>query len=245
MVIIDRRLAHIYSSTLRGVFNTIAPIKNSIIINDCEVHVFIQSNALNIIKNENYNNEYELFRIYIEDIKKGLIWADQDFKSYYHFYNPKKEIRRFVDKIDAMKLSKEYYNNAIQYARNNNYNKSMFYFGAVCHLVQDLTIPHHAKGSLLDNHRQFEKYIKLNYKTIDRFNIYKGSIIFNSIEDYIENNSLNALKIDNMHRGIKDLKSKFYLMAIKSISLAQKTTAGLMITFYKDINKLNKIVNNR
>lgn len=245
MISIDKKLGYIYSSTLRGVFKIITPIKNSMILNDCEVHVFIQSNVLNIIKNENYNNEYELFRNYIKHINKGLVWADQDFKSYYHFYNPKKEIRRFIDGIDAMKLSKEYYNKALEYARYNNYDKSMFYFGAVCHLVQGLTIPHHAKGSLLDNHRQFEKYIKLNDKRINRFNIYKGPIIFNSIEDYIENNSLNALKIDNMHRCIKDLNSKFYLMAIESISLAQKTTAGLMITFYKDINKFNKIVNNR
>ena len=45
----------------------------------------------------------------------------------------------------------------------------MFYFGAACHIIQDLTVPQHAKGKLFDNHRQFELYVKENYTKINRF----------------------------------------------------------------------------
>ena len=43
----------------------------------------------------------------------------------------------------------------------------MAYFGAACHIVQDITIPQHAKRQLLDNHKQFENYVKYNYIKIE------------------------------------------------------------------------------
>ena len=42
----------------------------------------------------------------------------------------------------------------------------MFYLGAVCHLIQDITVPQHATGDLLNNHMQFENYVKLRYLKI-------------------------------------------------------------------------------
>ena len=111
----------------------------------------------------------------------------------------------------------------------------MFYFGASCHIIQDLTIPQHAKGKLLDNHRQFELYVKSNYKKIKRFKSYEEPLILNSVDEYANYNSLNALKIDYIHRNINDLNTKFYLIALNAIKLAQTSTAGYMIMFYNDL----------
>ena len=111
----------------------------------------------------------------------------------------------------------------------------MFYFGAACHIIQDLTVPQHAKGKLFDNHRQFELYVKENYTKINRFKCREEPIILNSVADYANYNSLRALKIDYIYKNINDLNTKFYLTALKSLTLAQRTSAGCMIMFYNDL----------
>lgn len=230
-----KKLENACSSALLGTFKIVSPIKKTIIKTDCEVHLFIQQNSLEILKNNGYEKEYRLFKEYSEAINKGLVWADQDFKSYHHFYNPKEQKGKYASETNALVVAKSYYNKALKYFVMSNYDKCMFYFGAACHIIQDLTIPQHAKGKLFDNHRQFEVYVKSNYKNIKRFKTHEPPIIFNSIEDYADYNSTNALNIDYMYRNVSDLTSKFYLTAIKSITLAQRTTAGCMITFYEDL----------
>ena len=134
-----------------------------------------------------------------------------------------------------MTLSRTYYNKSLEYLSLGNYERAMFYFGAACHIVQDLTIPQHAKGKLLDNHRNFELYVKANYKSNNKFKTEDGPIYFNNIEDYIEYNSTEALKIDYMYGSLSNLTTRFYLTAIKAITISQRTTAGCLIMFYNDI----------
>ena len=230
-----KRLEDVCSTALSGTFKVVNPIKKTIIQTNCEVHLFIQKNALDILKNSHYIHEYNLFIKYLPQINKGLVWADQDFKSYFHFYNPRENRGIYASEYNALDMAKLYYKKALIYYMNGKYEKSMFYFGASCHIIQDLTIPQHAKGKLFDNHRQFELYVKSNYDKIKRFKSSERPLILNSIYDYVNYNSSNALKIDYMHRKIDDLNTKFYLTAIKSITLAQSSTAGYMIMFYKDL----------
>ncbi|RDY23071.1 hypothetical protein CHF27_010340, partial [Romboutsia maritimum] len=68
-----------------------------------------------------------------------------------------------------------------------------------------------------------------------RFVSHDLPIMLNSIDEYVDYNSEQALKIDYMYRNLTDLTSKFYLTAIKSITLSQKSTAGCMIMFFKDL----------
>ena len=230
-----KRLENVCSTALSGTLKVVNPIKKTIIKTDCEVHLFIQKNALDILKHSQYIDEYSLFMKYLPQINKGLVWADQDFKSYSHFYNPRESKGLYASEYNALDIAKFYYKQALIYYRNGKYEKSMFYFGASCHIIQDLTIPQHAKGKLLDNHRQFELYVKSNYKKIKRFKSYEEPLILNSVDEYANYNSLNALKIDYIHRNIHDLNTKFYLTALNAIKLAQTSTAGYMIMFYNDL----------
>ena len=68
-------------------FRVINPIKKKIINTDCEVHLFIQSNALDILRGEGYDKQVQFYKNYEPYINRGLVWADQDFRSYFHFYN--------------------------------------------------------------------------------------------------------------------------------------------------------------
>ncbi len=230
-----KRLENVCSTALSGTLKVVNPIKKTIKKIYCEVHLFIQKNALDILKYSQYIDEYNLFMKYLPQINKGLVWADQDFKSYSHFYNPRESKGLYASEYNALDIAKFYYKQALIYYRNGKYEKSMFYFGASCHIIQDLTIPQHAKGKLLDNHRQFELYVKSNYKKIKRFRSYEEPLILNSVDEYVNYNSLNALKIDYIHRNINDLNTKFYLIALNAIKLAQTSTAGYMIMFYNDL----------
>lgn len=229
-------LGNAYSATINGTFKVLNPFKKVIIKTNCEVHKFIQKNALNLLDQYGYEKEYNFFRKYMIDINKGIVWADQDFKSYYHFYNPNNPQNKFGSEDNALTLAQKYYNNAISYYNNGDYSKSMFLFGAASHLVQDLTVPQHAKGTVLDNHIQFEGYIRINYKKIKNFQSENQPIILNSIDEYLNYNGFNALEIDNQYKKIKDLKTRFLLTGIKCVTLAQESSAGLMITFYQQLN---------
>ena len=228
-------LENVYATALSNTFKMVAPIKRNIIKTDCEVHIFIQENALNILKANGYEGEYEFFKMYMPQVNKGLVWADQDFKCYHHFYNPKLQKGKFGYDDNALTVAKSYYNRSIKYLSIGNYERAMFYFGAACHIIQDLTIPQHAKGKLLDNHRQFEVYVKSNYKKMKRFKTEDKPILLDSIDSYIEYNANLALDLDYMYRGITNLTTKFYLTAIKAITVSQRTTAGCMLMIYDDL----------
>lgn len=228
-------LESVYATALSNTFKIVAPIKRNIIKTDCEVHLFIQENALNILKIHGYEEEYEFFKLYMPQINKGLIWADQDFKCYHHFYNPKLKRGKFGYDDNAMTVTKSYYNRSIKYFSIGNYEMAMFYFGAACHIIQDLTIPQHAKGKLLDNHRQFEVYVKSNYKKMIRFKTDERPILLNSIDNYVDNNANLGLELDYIYRDITNLTTKFYLTAIRAITVSQRTTAGCMIMLYNNL----------
>lgn len=234
-----KKIEKAYSIALTKTFKVVNPIKKTIIKTDCKTHINIQNQAFEILKVHGYQKEHDFFRKHIINIDRGLVWADQDFKSYCHFYNPTQKKGMYGHEDNALTLCQKYYDKAIKYFFDKNYEKSMFYFGASCHLVQDMTIPHHAKGKLFDNHRSFEIYIKKNYNKIIKYKSTEKPILLKNVESFIDHNSLYAIKVDDLYDDIIDLKTRFYFMSIKTVTMAQRTTAGFMIMFYENIFKDN------
>ncbi|HHZ02072.1 MAG TPA: hypothetical protein GX396_03945 [Tissierellia bacterium] len=118
----------------------------------------------------------------------------------------------------------------------------MFYLGAACHLVQDVTIPQHANVRLLDNHRSFENWIIRMHRRFHKFKVYKGGIYLNSIGKYIELNSREAIRTHEKYSHIENDHARFYKITSVVLVLAQKTTAGVMVKFYYDVQKLKAIL---
>lgn len=235
-----RKLENACGKLISKTFKVASPIKKQIINSNCEVHLYIQESAIDILKNNGYEKEAKFFINYKEFLDRGLVWADEDFKSYHHFYNPDDKKGLYGNNGNALTITDKYYSNAITFAKNNDYANAMAYFGAACHIIQDLTIPQHAKKQLLDNHKQFETYVKSNYKKIQRFKTHDHPIIYNKIEEYVDYNSRGALKYDHMYRNVNSSEVKFYLIASKALNIAQRTTAGCMITFFNDLNITKK-----
>lgn len=235
MIIIDI-FESTYDNILRIVFGIANPIKKSIIKTQCKVHKSINIYALKILKNDKYFEEYNLFNSYILDINKGTVWADQDFKSSNHFYNPHKK-KGLYGRKSAMDLGVEYYSNAIKLWHEGKFNESLFFLGAALHIIQDMTIPQHANIRLLDNHHQYEIYVNRTYEYLDKLEVEKGTLLLESIEDYIRFNARVAIKIYKKFNMISKDEERFYRIAKCGIPLAKRTTAGAMVMFHNDIFK--------
>ena len=115
--------------------------------------------------------------------------------------------------------------------------KSMFYLGAALHLIQDVTIPQHVNIRLLEDHRQFENFVKRTYDNVDVFQAHHGAYLLSTLENYMKFNARTALKIYKRFRYVKNDESRYYRITKCTLPLAQRTTAGAMILYYNQIIK--------
>lgn len=136
-----------------------------------------------------------------------------------------------------MVLAIDYYVRAIRYWKKSESGKSLFYLGAALHLIQDVTIPQHVNIRLLEDHRQFENFVKRSYQNVNAFQAYQGAYVLSSIENYMKFNARTALKIYKRFRNIKNDESRYYRITKCTLPLAERTTAGAMIMFYNRVVK--------
>lgn len=227
---------NLYGNFMRILFLYLNPIKKVFIHTECQVHLFNNIEALRLLKQFGYKEAYSLMKTHIEPIQRGSLWADQNFKSSSHFYNPKNK-RGLFGHSHALTLAKSYYDKALHYYIIKDYKLSMFYLGACIHIIQDLTIPQHVQIRLLDHHRGYENFVKYTYDLVTEYRSIDPPIILNDIQTYLEYNARIALRIDRAYRDVVPLKMRFFKLTLSSLPLAQSTSAGCMILFLKDIKK--------
>lgn len=233
-----------YGSALRGVMSAVNPLKKKVLKTHCTIHKFINIQAIDIMKNEGYEEQYNFFRDKILPLNEGVTWADQDFKSSNHFYHfsSGKGLYGFSN---ALAECKKYYNKALSYVKVGDINKAMFYFGAACHLIQDSTVPHHVNNKLLNSHRNFEVWIIKKFLSDYSFINEKGILRYNGLEQYIKNNALIANNIHLKHINIVEREERYAKVAAAILKEAQSTTAGFMLDFYDKLKELNAIKNEK
>jgi phospholipase C len=223
-----------YNYLLKFVFGITNPVKKSIIRTQCQVHKFINVQALQILRNDKREKEYNFFLSYILDINEGAVWADQDFKSTHHFYHPYRK-KGLYGRKNALDLAVQYYTRSLELWRVGDFNKSLFYFGAAVHLIHDMSIPQHANIRLLDNHKQYETFVKRSYQYVQEFRADKGAYLLDTIEEFIRFNARVALKIHKRFKSVTDDEKRYYLITKCNLPLCQKTTAGAMVMLYNDL----------
>lgn len=240
MLKMKERFETTYGMAVRGVMHAVNPIKKKILKTNCTIHKFINMQAIEILRNEGYLKEHEFFKKHIKPLNEGVTWADQDFKSSNHFYHfsSGKGLYGFSD---AMTECKKYYNKAIAYMKIKEADKAMFFLGSACHLVQDMTVPHHVNNRLLDSHRGFEMWIIKRFMSDYTFLIDKGILRYKTLEDYIKNNALVANNVYLKYLKVQDKEERYGKMAATIIKEAQNSTAGFLLDFYDEIHgKINK-----
>ena len=135
-----------------------------------------------------------------------------------------------------MDLTKDYYTKAITLWKYSDKKKAMFFLGAAIHIVQDMTVPQHANVKLLDDHHQFESFVKKAYKDLEGFNNDKGPYILDNIEDYVRFNTRVSLKVYRKFKNIQEDECRYFRTLRCTLPLAKRTTAGVFLLFYNDIS---------
>lgn len=235
-----KKLENTYGNTLKGIMFAVNPLKKKLLKTYCTVHKFIIIQAIEILKNDGYNEEFQFFSNNIRDLNNGVTWADQDFKSSNHFYHVSKG-KGLYGFSDALTECKKYYNKSIAFIDAGDISKGIFYFGAACHLVQDATVPQHVNNNLLKSHRKFELWIISRLMTDYSFIAKEGTVIYDTLEDYITNNAIMANSTYMKNMGIYSIDERYGKIATTILKEAQRTTAGLMVKYFKEI-KIFKIL---
>lgn len=236
-MIIIKTLERSYSYIFKGILRAANPIKKRIMKAECIVHKFINNQAVIVLKNDGHTEVYKFMNLYISNINAGVVWADQDLKSSSHFYNPHDD-KGLYGNSNAKKECITYYTRALDEYAYNHIKNAMFYLGAACHLIQDLTVPQHANVRLLNEHKSYENWVIRTHTHYNEFKLEKGGIYFDSLEGYINFNSKEAINIYKKHSHVKNKHVRFKAITSMVLTMAQATTAGLMYKFYKDIQEV-------
>ena len=198
------------------------------------MHKFIVIQALEILKNDGYIEEHEFFKKHVLYVNNGATWADQDFKSSNHFYHFSmgKGLYGFSN---ALTECKKYYEKSLHYLDEGNVETAMFYFGASCHLIQDVTVPQHVNNKLLKSHRGFELWIISKLMNDYSFMANDGVVRYKKLDDYIINNAFLANNTYLKNIGIRDKEERYSNTASAILKEAERTTAGFMVDYYEII----------
>ncbi|MEG0306554.1 MAG: zinc dependent phospholipase C family protein [Clostridium sp.] len=228
-----KKIERTYSKTMTAIIRVANPIKKRIKKTDCIVHKFINKEALKLLKQDGYFDEYKYFSKHITDLNKGVKWADADLKSTNHFYHHEKGMGLYGFS-NAKEECIKYYKSAVFYGASLDIDKAMFLLGAACHLVQDSTVPAHAMKNL-KGHKPLENFII--DKVLNGYSINTSEYIirYNNIEDYVIKNSKFAVATERSFEDIKIKQQRFDQISEVILLQACRTTAGLLVDFYKII----------
>jgi Zinc dependent phospholipase C. len=228
-----------YGKALKGLMFAVNPVKKKVLKTHCIVHKFINLHAIDILKNEEKNEAYDFYKSHVKGLNHGVTWADQDFKSSNHFYHYEhgKGLYGFSD---AYTECNKYYKKALAYMEAGDIEKSIFFLGAACHLVQDTTVPQHVNNKLLKSHRKFELWIIARLMTDYSFALGKKIKRYDTLKEYINNNAVVANNCYIKYREIRTLEERYSKIASTIIKEAQETTAGLLLDFFERNNEFIK-----
>lgn len=209
---------------LMGLTCTLQPARTS--INHC--HQFFNNQAVEILRNDGYKEYANIIEFFVEDINKGVNWADIGWKNITHYFNPEtgKGKLKFANAVDETVW---HFNRAARYWREGKYRGAMFNLGAAAHIVQDLCVPQHAANSISPGHRRYEQWAK---KEFNRYAVHNGGSYerFDSPAQFVLENAKTAAKYRCMVKLNKG-KNSFHRATEVVLPMAQRSTAELFHFF--------------
>jgi len=126
-----------------------------------ETHLFCNRQAVQILKKDGKGDYARLLNNYLEVINRGVLWADRGWKNFSHYLDPIAGLG-LGPWPDARLECQSFFIRALSCWRQGNKKKSLFFLGAAVHLVQDLCVPHHARGIAFCGHKEYERWAQDN-----------------------------------------------------------------------------------
>lgn len=217
----------------KAILKVVSPIQRVIDFNPAETHIFLNSQGIKILYNDGYKKVANYFTNYLPEINKGVVWADKGWKNFAHYLDPYKN-RGIWPWPDAKTECNYYYWQAKKFWRRGNIQKSMFYLGATVHLIQDMCVPHHARGMALNGHSIYERWVQHHY-TLYIINDHGLYHLAPSVDGWIEFNAKTAWNYYSHVAGSTIVEDLYHMATGVLLSLAQRTTAGFLLFFINTV----------
>lgn len=210
-------------------------------------HQFILGQVPIILRNDGYQQLAELISGQnLVQMKFGTMRADQTlWDSREHYMDPVTH-GGFIGFKSAGQLAQERFNEAVSYWNSGNRDSAFFELGWAAHLVQDLTVPHHAALTALDYHSEYEQWVLDNQDAhavvsggVYNFSAYlpghyeDESNPFDWV-DYNAHFSIDFFQYVNGENGVGD--NDYDYAAGELLARAQRTSAGFMLMFLSSVN---------
>ncbi|CDI49060.1 phospholipase C [Clostridium tetani] len=236
------RIEKTYGGALKGLFHAVNPLKKKFLKTYCTVHKFIILQSLDILKNSEHQDAYNFFKDNLAKLNEGTTWADQDFKSSNHFFHFSKG-RGLYGFSNALLECKKYYNKSLENLEKGDLDKAMFFLGAACHLIQDVTVPQHVNNKLLKSHRRFELWIISRLLNDYSFMAEHEIVRYSNLDEYIVNNAFLANNTYIKYMNVENREEKYSKIASIVLKEAQKTTAGFLLDYYENVKNEESFLN--
>jgi len=193
-------------------------------------HSFCNIQALRILSKDEALPCSVFFDTHVKEINNGGYWADSQWKNIDHYLEADtgRGIWPFGNALD---IFQQYFACALREARQGKRRRAAFFLGAAAHLVQDMCVPHHARGRMFNGHQDYEAWAMkncMNY-AVESLGVYlPGS----KVVEYILRNAGAAA---GMLDAVDAEKGRLDYDGVTSITLplAQRTTAGLFEHFHR------------
>ena len=202
-----------------------------------DVHDEILVRALIFLQRHQKQAIALFFAAFQDDLHQGMIWADKSWKNIAHYCRA----TSIAPKSNLWPTAKEeatvYFEKA-KYHFTTNIRRSFFFLGSSLHILQDMAVPHHARGILLDGHQEFEKYVKLHLADLpDPASGWYAS--FTTLDDWLIHTARKSsawFPFVSLAHGASE--SSFALAANELFPLAVRTTAGFLVFAFQVLNVL-------
>ncbi len=212
-------------------------------------HQFINDQIPVILWNDGYPYLSKYFSgPNLEQMKRGSIRADETiWDSREHYMHPSSH-EGFLGFKSAGQLARERFSAAISHWNSGNRNSALYELGWAMHLVQDLTVPHHAALTALDYHSEYEQWVLDNqykyYVTsggIYNFDSYLPGHYDDESDpfDWVDYNAHYSYDHFSYVNGPNGQDGNDYDYAASLLlSRAQRTSAGFVFMFLSTVNSV-------
>lgn len=228
-ILLDKS-GHSLANGVQLVLATTSPLQK-IIDHPCVTHKFLNMQAIQIMQHDGCSEAADFFSNFQPELDHGVQWADEGWKNAGHYLRlEEKGLWRFPSAID---LFEQYTGLAIKNVRGGDVEKSVFFLGAAAHILQDVCVPHHARGKLFAGHRRYEEWVRQRYA---QYCTLSGGVYFGSKrrEILLKNAAASADLLSLVNSGNSDAYHKATQILLP---LAQQTTAGLLLFFFEQVVK--------
>lgn len=196
-------------------------------------HEFCNQQGITILQNDGFTLYAQFLTAYVTDLTAGVYWADTGWKNVSHYFEPisGKGLWQFTT---AMEVFRNYYQQGQQNMEEKNYHQGAFFLGAAAHLLQDLCVPHHARGKVLFGHKEYESWVQQYYNNyaVDHRGIYSED---ETLKAQLLGNAMVAADLFHWVDGSRGMTNYHETTKIL-LPRAQCSTAGLFLNFCRATN---------